>query len=492
MSQYMDDQWTEGSGPELLSKDPLDQELIWSGREASTEQAHQVIQISKDRFFSWSHTSFEQREEIMKNYGRVLNHKKDELALLISKEMGKPLWESLTEVQAMIAKVDLSIKAHLDRCGERRQSLEDALSITRFHPIGVCLILGPFNLPAHLPNGHLIPALLAGNTVILKPSEKTPAVGEWMMRALIQAGLPNGVVQLLQGGIALSQSLVQSHDINIIAFTGSYQAGAAIHKACSGYPEKMLALEMGGNNPLVIWDTSKISLAAYSTILSSYITSGQRCVCARRLIVPEGPLGDALIKRLSNMMKGIQVKTWDKRPEGFIGPLIDEQAGINVLNAQDKAIDSGATSHVLSTTIYEHPAMLSPSLLEWEDHEVYKQTMEDHEIFGPLLQVFRVPSFEKAVDLANDTNYGLAAGLISDKKERWEYFHHHVRAGITNWNRQITGALSSAPFGGVGHSGNFRPSAYFASDYCSYPSASIEVEELKKPANTMTGLEIDL
>lgn len=492
MSHYINNSWIEGKGPQLQSKDPLGLESVWSGNECSPKQATEAIQVSRQAFASWSNTSFEMRCELVRKYAEILKAHQETLAQLISKEMGKPLWESKTEVQAMISKVELSIKAHLDRCAETNQVIGEAKSITRFHPIGVCLVLGPFNLPAHLPNGHIIPALLAGNTVIFKPSEKTPAVGEAMVQYLAEAGFPNGVIQLIQGGVELSQHCVHSPDIDIIAFTGSYRAGVEIHKACAGHPEKMLALEMGGNNPLVIWEPEDLSMAAYTALLSTYITSGQRCVCARRLIIPHGKEGDDFLSLFISMIQGIQVKVWTESPEGFMGPVIDGMSGQHILHIQNKAIDSGAQIHTQCEKKGQHDALLSPGLLEWKDEKVFRQVMGDHEVFGPLLNCFRAESFEHAIDLANQTQYGLAAGLVAKPRALWEQFRGSIRAGITNWNRQITGAFSSAPFGGVGYSGNFRPSAYFAADYCSYPSASIEVDHPIKPDEPITGLEFKL
>lgn len=492
MSQYINGQWRDGNGEGFISEDPLCTEIIWKGKAASKAQLEEALQTARKNFGVWSKTGFEQRCKLIENYSKILEKNKDELAMLISREMGKPLWESKNEVQAMIGKADLSIKAHLERCAEKEQIIGDARSVTRFHPIGVCLVLGPFNLPAHLPNGHIIPALLAGNTVIFKPSEKTPAVGETMIKYLAEAGFPKGVIQMVQGGADIARHAIAAKDTDIIAFTGSYRVGAEIHKSCAGHPEKMLALEMGGNNPLVVWEPEDISMAAYTTLLSTYLTSGQRCVCARRLILPEGKTGDEILHKLVEMIKGVQIRAWDESPQGFMGPVIDDAAGRSVLQAQAKSLDAGAIAHYPSKTIKGSSALISPGLLEWDDAQHFKDIMGDHEVFGPLLNCFRADSFTHAIELANDTQYGLAAGLVSKSRHLWDQFRSEIRAGITNWNRQITGAFSSAPFGGIGHSGNFRPSAYFAADYCSYPSASIEVEKNSPPDNLMTGLEFKL
>jgi len=492
MSCFIDHTWQPGEAQAFQSKDPLERETLWSGHSASEAQIISAVQCSKNAFSKWSLLSFADRALYLSNYNELLIKKKTELAQLISREMGKPFWESLTEVQAMIAKFELSKQAQLERCSTTVKTIAEAKSITRYHPIGVCLILGPFNLPAHLPNGHLVPALLAGNTVIFKPSEKTPAVGAFMMRCLEEAQFPKGVVQLLQGDATTAKTCVKTAGIDIIAFTGSHRAGVEIHKACAGQPEKMLALEMGGNNPLIVWNVKDVKSAAYNTLLSAFITSGQRCVCARRLILPYGNEADLFIETLKQQMSTLQVKAWDDHPEGFMGPLIDAQAAHSVLASQQKALAAGAKQIMTCRTLKESKSMLSPGLLEWQSVNSYETALGDEETFGPLLQIFRAESFEHAVQIANRTKFGLAAGLFSDQPKHWDYFQQHIKAGITNWNRQLTGAFSSAPFGGIGKSGNFRPSAYHAVDYCSYVSASIELPRLETPLTLMPGLETSI
>ena len=489
MSCFINNKWVLGDGTNFNSMDPFELNTVWKGEEASLEQSKEAVDAAREAWKTWRKLSVNERLVYLEKYTVLVEKNKQDLAELISREMGKPLWESLTEVQAMIGKLKISCQAHNERCSDKESMIGDAKSRTRFHPIGVCLVLGPFNLPAHLPNGHIVPALLAGNTIIFKPSEKTPAVGEYIVKLLDEANIPKGVVQLLQGGSDLSQELVHLNGIDIIAFTGSNKAGVAIHKSCAGKPEKMLALEMGGNNPLVIWEPADLKAAAYQTILSSFITSGQRCVCARRLILPQGELGDGLLEELKQQIKSIKVKAWDDKEEGFMGPLIDAYAGESVLQIQEKSVQSGAICHVKAQAINEHKAFVTPSLLEWKDIDKYNSIIGDEETFGPLLQVFRSDNFEEAIYLANQTKYGLSAGLISKNKDCWVEFQESIRAGIINWNRQMTGAFSTAPFGGVGKSGNYRPSAYLAADYCSYPSSRIEVENLTFPSTPMKGLE---
>jgi succinylglutamic semialdehyde dehydrogenase len=269
-------------------------------------------------------------------------------------------------------------------------------------------------------------------------------------------------------------------------FTGSSQTGLALHRQFSDHPEKMLALEMGGNNPLVVLNPRDKKAAAYTCIQSAYLTSGQRCTCARRLLVPQGPEGDAFLTELGHMISKIHVAHHSARPEPFMGPLITLNAADHVLAAYEKLVRQGATIMVPMKRLKENTALLSPALIE----VTAIKNREDREIFGPLLQVIRVKDFDAALLEANNTAYGLSAGILCDDREDFEKFYAEIRAGIVNWNRQTTGAIGLAPFGGVGLSGNHRPSAYFAADYCAYPVATTEVEELKMPEKLLPGINL--
>ena len=304
-----------------------------------------------------------------------------------------------------------------------------------------------------------------------------------MVKMLEQAGIPKGVINLVQGSKETGEAIADSDTVNGILFTGSYKVGSILHRKYGGHPEKMLALEMGGNNPLIVDDISDCNAAAYLTILSSFITSGQRCVCARRLIVPEGKMGDLFISCLVDMSRKIVVGDPASEPEPFIGPVISEKSADVVMEAKNQLIRDGATELLEMT---QEGALLSPGILD-----VTGMKLEDEEVFGPLLQIIRVKSFDEAINEANNTKFGLSAGLISDDAKKYEKFISLSNAGIVNWNRQITGAVSANPFGGSGFSGNFRPSAYFAADYCAYPVASIEIDKVELPSAILPGIKIE-
>jgi len=301
-----------------------------------------------------------------------------------------------------------------------------------------------------------------------------------------QAGLPNGVINLVQGEKETGIALAGNQGIDGLFFTGSSNTGNLLHQQFAGRPDKILALEMGGNNPLIIGDISNVRAAVNETIQSAYITTGQRCVCARRLFVANNEQGDQFLAALTQAVKNIKVGGQFDEPAPFMGSLISEQAADNMVKAQQSLVDLGAMVIVSLEKLESGTGFVSPGLIDVTNIPL----LPDEEHFGPLLQVIRYNQFDEAIAGANNTRFGLAAGLFSDSTEQYDEFFTHIRAGIVNWNKQTTGASSAAPFGGVGASGNHRASAYYAADYCAYPVASMEADTLTMPAQLAPGLTI--
>jgi succinylglutamic semialdehyde dehydrogenase len=496
-SHFIHNTWLDGKGPRFSSTDPATGENLGDYHAATPAEVDQAVHAARAAFESWSLLPTDARIAYLNDFAHRLKQEKtstapDALPLLISRETGKPYWESLTEIDAMINKIPISIQALKERRSPTELTANNQTTATRYKPHGVIAVFGPFNFPAHLPNGHIVPALLAGNTVVFKPSELTPGVARRTVELWHEIGLPAGVLNLVQGARETGQSLASHPGIDGLFFTGSVAAGRAINKLLADQPHKILALEMGGNNPLVVWNASNLDAALLLTIQSAYQTSGQRCSCARRLIVQQGPQGDALIKRLLEAIPRIHVGPHTDRPEPFMGPLVRPQAALNALAAQQRLIDLGAIPlrPMSSPSSILHPrssssAFLTPGLLD-----VTSITPPDEEIFAPLLQVIRVPDFDAAHAAANRTAFGLCAALISDDAALYQRFFTRIRAGVINFNRPTTGASSALPFGGVGLSGNNRPSASHAADYCSYPIASMEQPTPTLPPKLPPGLEL--
>jgi succinylglutamic semialdehyde dehydrogenase len=432
----------------------------------------------------------EKRVEHLNRFAELLKTEKQRsadpasLPALISQETGKPLWESLSEIDAMVNKVPLSIQAFKERRSPAVASANNQTTATRYKPHGVVAVFGPFNFPGHLPNGHIVPALLAGNTVVFKPSELTPLVARRTLELWSEAGLPARVLNLIQGARETGQALARHGGVDGIFFTGSVAGGIALNQAAADQPQKILALEMGGNNPLVVWDVEDkhLDAAVVLTIQSAYQTSGQRCSCARRLIVEDGPRGQRLIESLLATIPGIRVGAYTDRPEPFMGPLVRQQAAERSIAAQRDLIARRAKP--LLPMAQTSGAFVTPGVVDVTG----VAGVPDEEIFAPLLQVIRVKSFDEAIAKANDTRFGLCAALLTDDPAIYNPFFARVRAGVINLNRPTTGASSALPFGGVGLSGNHRPSAYMAADYCSYPVASMEFPKPAAPAQLPPGL----
>lgn len=483
---YIDGQWTQGLGSTFTSLNPVGQAVVWNGAAASAEQVDQAAQAARKAFPAWASQSLEARIAVLEAFADRLKVRADELARCIGEETGKPLWEAATEVTSMVNKVAISVQSYRERTGEKSGPLADATAVLRHKPHGVVAVFGPYNFPGHLPNGHIVPALLAGNCVLFKPSELTPKVAELTVACWSEAGLPAGVLNLLQGARDTGIALAAHAGLDGLFFTGSSRTGNALHQQFSGRPDKILALEMGGNNPLLVEQVQDLDAATYTIIQSAFISAGQRCTCARRLLVPEGPWGDRLLERLVQVCAAIEVGEFDRQPAPFMGSVISLEAARTLLDAQQLMLANGAVSLLAMTQPRADAALLTPGLID----VTAMPERSDEELFGPLLQVLRYSDFEAAIDEANNTRYGLAAGLLSDSEQRYQHFWLRSRAGIVNWNKQLTGAASSAPFGGVGASGNHRASAYYAADYCAYPVASLEAPTVTLPASLSPGITL--
>jgi succinylglutamic semialdehyde dehydrogenase len=486
MSHWIQGAPHAGAGAAFASINPADGSVVWSGHEASTEDTAAAVAAAAAVFRSWSGTPLARRIGVLSAFRDLLRAEGEDLACTIGREIGKPLWEARGEVATMAAKVDISITAHLHRTGEHQAATAEGASLLRHLPHGVFAVYGPYNFPGHLPNGHIVPALLAGNTVVFKPSEHAPLTALKTAALWQRAGLPNGVLNVVNGGRATGAALAAQAAIAGILFTGSFRTGVALHRQFAGQPGKLLALEMGGNNPLVVWRTEAVAAAVHHTVFSAFVSAGQRCTCARRLILEEGAWGDQFLAELLRVAGGLRIGRWDAEPQPFMGPVVAADMARGIRQAEAELVARGAKRLLPMRMIEEDGAFLSAGLLEVSGIP----GLPDEEIFGPLLQVHRARDFEHALSLANATQYGLAAGLIGGEAAHWERFEREVRAGIINWNRPTTGAASSAPFGGIGHSGNFRPSAYYAADYCAYPVASMTAPRPELPAKLSPGLSL--
>jgi succinylglutamic semialdehyde dehydrogenase len=485
-THFIGNRWIESRGEEFVSTDPATDRINWEGRAASDDEVNQAFEAAASAFDSWADLQVGQRIRYAEAFKEVVLAHKQEFAEAISREVGKPLWESNSEVDAIVGKIPLSVESYNERRSAQLFDFGGARAVVRFKPHGVVAVFGPFNLPGHLPNGHITPALIAGNTIVFKPSEQAPLVAQRMVEYWQEAGLPPGVLNLVQGGRETGIVVSRHPRLDGLFFTGSAAAGKALHRSFGGRPEKILALELGGNNPLVVYEAGDPVVAAYLTIQSAYITVGQRCTCARRLIVPRGDEGDIFIASLVSMIAQIRTGPFTDDPEPFMGPVISKRIAEELLQAQDKLRSRGGKALVEMTRLDRVGNFLTPGLMDATEI----QYRPDEEFFGPFLQLIRVPDFDAAIREANSTAFGLSAGLLSENGALYDLFLRRIRAGIVNWNRQITGASGRLPFGGIRASGNHHPSGYYAADYCSHPVASIEIDQPTAIPGNIPGIDL--
>ncbi|MBW6525514.1 succinylglutamate-semialdehyde dehydrogenase [Sphingomonas sp. RHCKR7] len=454
---------------EHISYEPATGAELWRG---PTSDVDREVAAARDGFVPWAARSLSFRVETLRRFANVVRQRADAFTEVIARETGKPLWEARTEVDTVVAKVDISVTAYAERTAQRRMDAPmNSRMALRHKPHGVLAVLGPYNFPAHLPNGHIVPALIAGNAVVFKPSEKTPATGLFLVECLHAAGVPEETVRVVVGGPAEGRALAAHPDIDGLLFTGSARTGIALNRAFAEKPEKILALEMGGNNPILVWDTPDLHTAAVLVAQSAFTTAGQRCTAARRLIVQD-TLADALLGELTKLTNRLIVGAPHDEPQPFMGPVIDNETADGLSESFLALMMKGGRP--VRHMARPDPArpFLTPGIIDVTD----VAERPDMELFGPLLQVVRVDDFDAAIAEANATRYGLSASLISQTPALFDRFWAGARAGIVNWNRPTNGASSSAPFGGIGWSGNHRPSAYYAADYCAYPVVSNEAE----------------
>lgn len=459
--------------PELISFDPCTGAELWRGPQADAAAVAGAVAAARGALPGWAATPLDVRIALLRRYQEVVRGRAEDFAALIARETGKPLWETRTEVATVVAKVDISITAHAERTGTRSGEVGGVRQVLRHKPHGVLAVLGPYNFPAHLPNGHIVPALLAGNAVVFKPSELTPAVAAFMADCWRDAGLPAGVLGVVQGAGETGRALADHPGIDGLLFTGSATTGAALHRQFADTPQKILALEMGGNNPLIVWDVPEERLAATAALIvqSAYLSAGQRCTCARRLILKDSQAVE-MIAHVVELIDRLIVGAPFDDPQPFMGPVIDNRAADRLIAGAERLVASGGHAIRPLARLVEGTPLLTPALID----ATTAADRPDEELFGPVLQVLRVADFEAAIAEANATRFGLSAGLIGGDQALYDRFWGASRAGVVNWNRPTNGAASNAPFGGIGLSGNHRPSAYYAADYCAWPVASLEAD----------------
>jgi len=452
----------------LVSRSPADPSdelgrfVIWD-----EEALSEAVARARAAFPAWRDLGTESRAKVLKRFAEHVAAQQEELAQLIAREVGKALWDARGEARLLAPKVDVTLGtgmqqvATLDAGGGARAT---------FHPRGVLAVLGPFNFPAHLPNGHIVPALATGNTVVFKPSDQAPAVGEWMARAWRDAGLPVGVLETVQGAGETGRALALHPDVDGVLFTGSWTVGRQIQEATLDQPGKLLALELGGKNAMLVWEDADLRLAVAEAALSICATTGQRCTALSRIFVARSVM-EEFSDRLCSVLAGLEVGP--PLEDGvFMGPLVSRDAFERVM-AFRATVQAAGGERVFRGQVDRLAPYVAPQLVRFASPE-QTHPYQREEIFGPDAALYPVDDFEEAIEAVNDSDYGLAASVMTRDRARYEHCIGRIRTGILNWNKGTIGASGKLPFGGWGRSGNDRPAGAFSTLYCTAPQAHLE------------------
>jgi succinylglutamic semialdehyde dehydrogenase len=441
----------------------------------------EAVQSARGALSAWRKLESKQRAEFLKRFQDALKKREDQWVEAIAREVGKPFWEAKTELAAMTNKVDITIQESMKLVSdfEIPRILENTKGACRFRPLGVVAVIGPFNFPGHLPNGHIVPALLTGNTVVFKPSEKAAWVGQLMAESFQDAGLPPGVFNMVQGEREVSRRLCAHEGVNGVLFTGSYEVGVQIKQDTLHQHWKLLALEMGGKNSVIIWKDADLEVAVYESLLGSFLTAGQRCSATSRILVHRDLLSP-FVGRFHERAKAFKIGHPLDNP--FMGPLIDQGSVDRLMKFQGisaregfepvmsgKVLDLHHRGHYVTPSI----SLMARANLDHTRKSIYQQT----ELFAPNVAILGVDDLGEAVAQANATQFGLAASVFTKSKAVYESCLDELEVGLVNWNKATVGASSRLPFGGLKKSGNHFPTALSAPLYCTSPVASLEVSE---------------
>ncbi len=476
LGDYIDGAWVKSDRPdgEFTDVSPADLKDEIMRLEYRYDHVARAAAAADKAFRSWSLAPASERFSALRRLKEVYIAEADSMATVIARETGKPLWEANTEVKAMINKIDITLDHSMKLVEDTKvpNALPNVDGYIRYRARGVMAVLGPFNFPGHLPNGHIVPALATGNTVVFKPSELTPAIGQMMAQMFEKAQFPKGVFNLVQGIGETGKRLCADENVDGVLFTGSYETGLKIKQSTIEHYWKVLALEMGGKNATIVWDDADLNKALYETIQGAYLSAGQRCSGTSRIILHRS-IAEKFTERFYETAKKLTIGYWKDNP--FMGPLINSEAVEKYLRFQEiaqregcerlmrgKALDTGRSGYYVTPSIC--------LVKDFKEDSVYQKS----EIFGPNVAIYTVDDFGQALKINDSTGFGLSLAVFTKDRTRYDRAVQEARCGLVNWNRTTNGASSRLPFGGFGKSGNDRPTAHFAVQYCTVPISTLE------------------
>lgn len=428
-------------------------DIIGKFPQSSATDVDAAAKAARAAFKTWSRMPAPQRGDILRRIGDVLTERKADLAHAMTREMGKPFFETKGDVQEAIDTAYYAGSETRRLFGHTVPSeLPNKFNMSLRRPIGVVGVITAWNFPVAVPTWKIFPALAAGNTVVFKPSEDAPHSGMLLVQALLDAGVPAGVLNLVQGAGATGQAMVEHPEIDAITFTGSSETGAKIGAAC-GRTFKRFSMEAGGKNPMIVLDDADLDLVIDGLLWGAFGTTGQRCTATSRLIAHEA-IHDELVETLKAKASALKLG-YGNDADTEMGPLINQKAMDKVTHYMEIAKDEGvtialggkpATGDGLDDGFFFEPTIFTGVTPEMR--------VAKEEIFGPVLSVIKVGSYEEAVAVANNTDYGLSSSIYTNNVALAFKAMHDIEAGITYVNGPTIGAEAHMPFGGVKQTGN--------------------------------------
>jgi methylmalonic acid semialdehyde dehydrogenase len=424
-------------------------DVIGTIKQATREEARRAVEAAAEAFRMWRTTPAPQRGRIVARAARLMEEQKEELAQLLTREEGKTIAESRGELQRSINVAEFCAGESRRMNGETIQSeLPANFAYTIKQPLGVVACVTPWNFPVAIPVWKIAPALVAGNTVVFKPASLTPATATRIVEIFEEAGIPKGVLNLIIGsGSEAGDEIINHPAVKAVTFTGSNQIGLRLYEEVSRRGAKVQC-EMGGKNPVVILEDADMDLAVESTVQGGFGSTGQRCTATSRAIVVN-EVADSFVERLVERANSLRIGAGND-PQTDIGPSVDESQFKTVLSYIDVGREDGAKmlcgGERASGDGLDKGYFVRPTVF---DHVTPDMRIAREEIFGPVLSVLRVKDFDEAMQVANDSEYGLSSSIFSNDATRIFRFVDEIETGMTHINSPTTGGEAHIPFGGI-------------------------------------------
>lgn len=454
LQNLIDGNWEDAtSGQSFTVTNPADpDDTIGHFPSSGPTDIDAAVTAARQAQSDWDDRPAPQRGKILREAGNLLAERKEEIARSMTREMGKPFFETKGDVQEAIDTAYHAASETRRLFGNTVPSeLPDKMNMSIRRPVGVCGIITAWNFPVAVPSWKILPALAAGNTIVFKPSEEAPHSGLLFVQTLLDAGIPDGVINVVHGAGDAGSSLVEHPEVEAIGFTGSYDVGTSIAETC-GRLNKRVSLEMGGKNPMVVMDDADLELALEGVIWGAFGTTGQRCTATSRLICHEA-IHDEFVDMIENEAETLVLGDGNAS-DTDVGPLINETALEKVQGYVEVGKDEGATLSMggVQASVEGYDGyFFEPTIFT---NVTTDMRIAQEEIFGPVLSVFEVSSYDDAVEVANNTRYGLSSAIYTEDIQKGFRAMRDLEAGITYVNGPTIGAEAHMPFGGVKDTGN--------------------------------------